>query len=234
MAPRSNNANPADLAKILKVHQREAPSLSFFSLPLENQIAEQEDLLKEMILLSSRPNATWITAACKQVWQRVDSELAGRFGKAMAACSQHCFTKAVQVTSGIKLPPAVKRLTQVINRSVSRPLSTGDKLRRSLKRVPCLPLKEMILLSSRPNATWITAACKQVWQRVDSELAGRFGKAMAACSQHCFTKAVQVTSGIKLPPAVKRLTQVINRSVSRPLSTGDKLRRSLKRVPCLQ
>eukprot|EP00438_Fugacium_kawagutii_P004784 Skav203121 [mRNA] locus=scaffold447:642974:646288:- [translate_table: standard] len=134
MARRSNNANPADLAKILKVHQREAPSLSFFSLPLENQIAEQEDLLKEMILLSSRPNATWITAACKQVWQRVDSELAGRFGKAMAACSQHCFTKAVQVTSGIKLPPAVKRLTQVINRSVSRPLSTGDKLRRSLKR----------------------------------------------------------------------------------------------------
>lgn len=134
MARRSNNAEAADLAKILKLHQREPPSLTFYSMPLENQIAEQEDLLREMMLLSARPNATWITAAAKLVWQRADSEMAVRFGKTLAACSQHCFTKAVQVSSGKKLSPAVKRLTQIINQSV-RPLSTGDKLRRSLKRV---------------------------------------------------------------------------------------------------
>lgn len=135
MARRSNDASPADLAKVLKIQQREAPSLAFFSLTTENMIAEQEELLKEMILMSSRPTATWVVAACKQVWQRVDSDIAGRFGKAMASCSRYCFQKAMQTTSGAKLSPAVKRITQIINRSSSRPLSFGDKLRRTLKRV---------------------------------------------------------------------------------------------------
>ena len=135
MSRGSNESSPDELRKVLKVH---CPSLQpqlFFSLSTEQQNAEQEELLKEMILLSSRPTASWISAACKQVWQRCDSETVGKFAEAMATCSQHCFQKAMLSTTGVKLSPAAKRLVQVINRSSTRPLSLADKLVRRLKRV---------------------------------------------------------------------------------------------------
>ena len=129
------------MRKVVKIRWSKPPASTFFSLSTERlseQIAEQEELLKEMILLSSRPTASWISAACKQVWQRCDSETVGKFAKAMATCSQHCFQKAMQSTTGVKLSPAVKRLVQVINRSSTRPLSFADELVRRLKRVSWL------------------------------------------------------------------------------------------------
>ena len=136
MSRRSNDASPEDLRKKLKIHLPRPPSIGFFSMTTEQQINEQEELLKEKILTSSRPTASWISSACKLVWQKCDSELLSKFSKCMATCSQFCFSKALQATSGAKLSPAVKRLVKVINQSSSRPLACGDKLVRKLKRVP--------------------------------------------------------------------------------------------------
>ena len=120
----------------MKIHLPRPPSIGFFSMTTEQQINEQEELLKEKILTSSRPTASWISSACKLVWQKCDSELLSKFSKCMATCSQFCFSKALQATSGAKLSPAVKRLVKVINQSSSRPYACGDKLVRKLKRVP--------------------------------------------------------------------------------------------------
>ena len=138
MTRRSQDASPDELRKVLRIHVPNAPALIFFSLSVEQQIVEQEELLKEMLLLSSRPTVSWVIAACKQVWQKCDYESVTKFAKAMVSCSQHCFQKSLQATSGAKLSAPVKRLVQVIRNSSTRPLSFGDKLVRKLKRVSWL------------------------------------------------------------------------------------------------
>ena len=55
MARRSNNASPEELIKVLSLLQKKPPQSTFYSMTTEQQIAEKEDLLTEMILLSSRP-----------------------------------------------------------------------------------------------------------------------------------------------------------------------------------
>ena len=135
MGRRSNNASPGELTKVLFLLQKKPPQATFYSMTTEQQIAEKEDLLTEMILLSARPTISWVSAALKIVWQRCDHESIVRFAKALTFCSQYCFQKSLQSTTGAKLTPSVKRLVQMILRSSTRPLSTGDKLRRSLKRV---------------------------------------------------------------------------------------------------
>ena len=135
MARRSNNASPEELTKVLNLLQKKPPQSTFYSMTTEQQIAEKEDLLTEMILLSARPTSSWVSTALKMVWQRSEQENIGRFAKALTFCSQYCFQKAYQSTTGAKLTPSVKRIVQTILRSSTRPLSTGDKIRRSLKRV---------------------------------------------------------------------------------------------------
>ena len=131
MARRSNNASPEELIKVLSLLQKKPPQSTFYSMTTEQQIAEKEDLLTEMILLS----ASWVSAALKMVWQRSEVENIDRFAKAMTSCSQFCFQKSLQASTGSKLSPSVKRIVQTILRSSTRPLSTGEKIRRSLKRV---------------------------------------------------------------------------------------------------
>ena len=120
--------------------RRSLLSLHSTPWPLNNkQIAEKEDLLTEMILLSARPTISWVSTALKMVWQRSEAENIDRFAKALTFCSQYCFQKSLQATTGSKLSPSVKRIVQTILRSSTRPLSTGDKISRSLKRVSWLP-----------------------------------------------------------------------------------------------
>ena len=135
MARRSNNASPEELTKVLSLLQKKPPQSTFYSMTTEQQIAEKEDLLTEVILLSARPTISWVSTALKMVWQRSELENIDRFAKALAFCSQYCFLKALQATTGAKLSRSVKRIAQTILRSSTRPLSTGDKIRRSLKRV---------------------------------------------------------------------------------------------------
>ena len=135
MARRSNNASPEELIKVLSLLQKKPPQSTFYSMTTEQQIAEKEDLLTEMILLSARPTTSWVSAALKMVWQRSEVENIDRFAKAMTSCSQFCFQKSLQASTGSKLSPSVKRIVQTILRSSTRPLSTGEKIRRSLKRV---------------------------------------------------------------------------------------------------
>ena len=135
MARRSNNASPEELTKVLTLLQKKPPQSTFYSMTTEQQIAEKEDLITEMILLSSRPTTSWVSTALKMVWQRSQHENIGRFAQALTFCSQYCFQKSLQSTTGAKLSPSVKRIVQTIHRSSTRPLSTGEKLRRSLKRV---------------------------------------------------------------------------------------------------
>ena len=139
MARRSNNASPEELIKVLSLLQKKPPQSTFYSMTTEQQIAEKEDLLTEMILLSARPTTSWVSAALKMVWQRSEVENIDRFAKAMTSCSQLCFQKSLQASTGSKLSPSVKRIVQTILRSSTRPLSTGEKIRRSLKRVSWLP-----------------------------------------------------------------------------------------------
>lgn len=135
MARRKDHASPEELTKVLNLLQKKPPPGSFYSMTTEQQIAEQEELLTEMILLTPRPTSSWVSSACQLVWQRADHESIGKFATAITFCSKFCFQKSLQVTTGAKLSPAVKRIVQLILRSSSRPLSTGDKLRRNLKRV---------------------------------------------------------------------------------------------------
>ena len=136
MARRSNNnASPEELTKVLSLLQKKPPQSTFYCMTTEQQIAEKEDLLTEMILLSARPTISWVSTALKMVWQRSEVESIDRFAKALTFCSQYCFQKSLQATTGSKLSPSVKRIVQTILRSSTRPLSTGDKIRRSLKRV---------------------------------------------------------------------------------------------------
>ena len=65
MARRSNNASPEELIKVLSLLQKKPPQSTFYSMTTEQQIAEKEDLLTEMILLSSRPTTSWVSAALK-------------------------------------------------------------------------------------------------------------------------------------------------------------------------
>ena len=125
MGRRSNNASPGELTKVLFLLQKKPPQATFYSMITEQQIAEKEDLLTEMILLSARPTISWVSAALKIVWQRCDHESIVRFAKALTFCSQYCFQKSLQSTTGAKLTPSVKRLVQMILRSSTRPLSTG-------------------------------------------------------------------------------------------------------------
>ena len=135
MGRRSNNASPGELTKVLFLLQKKPPQATFYSMTTE-QIGGKEDLLTDMILLSARPTISWVSAALKIVWQRCDHESIVRFAaKALTFCSQYCFQKSLQSTTGAKLTPSVKRIAQMILRSSTRPLSTRDKLRRSLTRV---------------------------------------------------------------------------------------------------
>ena len=59
MARRSNNASPEELIKVLSLLQKKPPQSTFYSMTTEQQIAEKEDLLTEMILLSARPTNSW-------------------------------------------------------------------------------------------------------------------------------------------------------------------------------
>lgn len=97
-----NDSSPEDLRKVLRTHLPAAPSCALFGLTMEQQIAQQVELLKEMILMSRHPSASWIGAACKQVRQKMDAEVAARFAKVMAVCSQHCF----QTARGTSVAPA--------------------------------------------------------------------------------------------------------------------------------
>ena len=133
MARRSNNASPEELTKVLALLQKKLPQSTFYSMTTEQQIAEKEDLLTEMILLSARPTISWVSTALKMVWQRSEVENIDRFAKALTFCSQYCFQKSLQAATGSKLSPSVKRVAQI--RSSTRPLSAGDKNRRSFKRV---------------------------------------------------------------------------------------------------
>ena len=102
MARRSNNASPEELTKVLSLLQKKPPQSTFYSMTSEQQIAEKEDLLTEMILLSARPTSSWVSTALKMVWQRSEQENIGRFAKALTFCSQYCFQKAFQSTTGAK------------------------------------------------------------------------------------------------------------------------------------
>ena len=108
---------------MLNLLQKKPPQSTFYSMTTEQQIAEKEDLLTEMILLSARPTSSWVSTALKMVWQRSEQENIGRFAKALTFCSQYCFQKAFQSTTGAKLTPSVKRIVQTILRSSTRPLS---------------------------------------------------------------------------------------------------------------
>ena len=79
MAHRSNNASPEELTKVLSLLQKKPPQSTFYSMTTEQQIAEKEDLLTEMILLSARPTISWVSAALKMVWQRSEVENIDRF-----------------------------------------------------------------------------------------------------------------------------------------------------------
>lgn len=81
MARRSNNASPEELIKVLSLLQKKPPQSTFYSMTTEQQIAEKEDLLTEMILLSARPTISWVSAALKMVWQRSEVENIDRFAQ---------------------------------------------------------------------------------------------------------------------------------------------------------
>lgn len=131
---RSNESDPGELRKVVKLLLPEPPSASVLSLCSDTVVSEFEELLKEMLLLSSRPTGQWVQLACQMVWQKAEKDFCKRFGSCMATACQHLFQKARTCSTGQKLSPACRRLVKVINCS-SRPLTMGDKFIRHLRKV---------------------------------------------------------------------------------------------------
>ena len=81
------------------------------STQTEQIVSDYQDSIIEMVLLTMG----WIQAGALQAFQCNSAEEAKMFAQRLAGASALCFCKRLQVTSGSKVSPAMKRIIRAID-----------------------------------------------------------------------------------------------------------------------
>ena len=66
MDRRKNDASTEDLCKVLRFALPNGVSAAFKAMSMEEVVQEHEELLKELLLLTCRPNAKWLQAGLRE------------------------------------------------------------------------------------------------------------------------------------------------------------------------
>ena len=93
MDRRKNEASIEDLCKVLKLALPNGVSAAFKAMSMEELAQEHEELLKELLLLTCRPNAKWLHTGLRKAFQKLEPELASDFSKKLHEAATYCFEK---------------------------------------------------------------------------------------------------------------------------------------------
>ena len=113
---RSNSAAPQDLVKILRVHLPGGLDKRYLEADPQVIVCNYEDLILDILVQTARPTKNLLSAAALKAWQACKSSEAEAFGSRIASAVSWCYTKRSQVTTGVKLNPAVRRVLAQINK----------------------------------------------------------------------------------------------------------------------
>eukprot|EP00438_Fugacium_kawagutii_P026679 Skav219937 [mRNA] locus=scaffold2879:8051:9157:+ [translate_table: standard] len=153
MARRSNSSTPEELAKVLKLCLPQGLDLKYLHQSPDTVASNYESLVIEMMILSSRPTAGWITAGVLLAFQKVNSDEAKLFGQRLAAACQFCYQKKRQATTGKKLPAAIQRILKTLPNPYKKQCSPSKVLRHAAVQKVMKKNSESSLPSSSSGAT---------------------------------------------------------------------------------
>ena len=118
---RKNTATAGDITHILKAGLPEGLSAGVvIESSIEDFIAKKELLLRELLLVTSRPTKNLMVEAGNASFQEVDSDVVRDFANRTVEASQYLYQKLHQSSSGKKLSNAVNRLLQIVGKPKSK------------------------------------------------------------------------------------------------------------------
>ena len=118
---RKNTATAGDITHILKAGLPEGLSAGVvIESSIEDFIAKKELLLRELLLVTSRPTKNLMVEAGNASFQEVDSNVVRDFANRTVEASQYLYQKLHQSSSGKKLSNAVNRLLQIVGKPKSK------------------------------------------------------------------------------------------------------------------
>ena len=112
---RKNTATAEEVQHLLKAGLPEGLGKGV-TFPSENEVfcEQKELLLRELLLTTPRVTAKLVSAACLLAFQDADSNVVQNFTARCVASCQFLHNKKNQSSSGKKLPPAIRRLVNVL------------------------------------------------------------------------------------------------------------------------
>ena len=118
---RKNTATAGDITRILTAGLPEGLSAGVvIESSIEDFIAKKELLLRELLLVTSRPTKNLMVEAGNASFQEVDSNVVRDFANRTVEASQYLYQKLHQSSSGKKLSNAVNRLLQIVGKPKSK------------------------------------------------------------------------------------------------------------------
>ena len=153
---RKNTATAGDITHILKAGLPEGLSAGVvIESSIEDFIAKKELLLRELLLVTSRPTKNLMVEAGNASFQEVDSDVVRDFANRTVEASQYLYQKLHQSSSGKKLSNAVNRLLQIVAGSYSSSLgelAASYGLAEIPARAKAAASESSIFLPSSPEA----------------------------------------------------------------------------------
>ena len=113
---RSNSAKPEDLVKVLRAHLPQGLDKKYLDHEPGMLVQAYEDIISDVLLRTSRPTKSLLQSAAVKAWQNVKTSEAETWGSQVAKAVSWCYNKRLQVSTGVKLNAAVRRIIQQINK----------------------------------------------------------------------------------------------------------------------
>lgn len=135
---RSNSAKPEDLVKVLRAHLPQGLDKKYLDHEPSMIVSAYEDLISDILLRTPRPTKTLLQAAAVRSWEQVKGSEAETWAERVAKAVSYCYNKRLQVSTGARLTPAVRRIIQQISKNSFGANKVRDekKPKRALKPAP--------------------------------------------------------------------------------------------------
>ena len=136
---RSNSAKPEDLVKVLRSHLPKGLDKKYLDHEPQMIVAAYEELIADILLRTARPTKVLLQAAAVKSWEQVKGSEAETWAERVSKAVSYCYNKRLQVSTGSRLSPPVRRIIQQINKHTFNAAQTAKaKPKRTLKPVPSM------------------------------------------------------------------------------------------------
>ena len=114
---RSNSASPDDLVKVFRSHLPAGLDKKYLEHDPEQIVANYEEVISDILLRTPRPTKGLLSQTATRAWQDVKASEADAWSERICKDVSYCYSKRLQVTTGVRLSAPVRRIIQQINKN---------------------------------------------------------------------------------------------------------------------